>query len=90
MSDCPPDHVAYGCQQMADNAVTLHGIAYPFCEGIRAFPCGDHFHIGHPKRESGRMCRAYNGEAHRIRAEEFKAERKLAQELSRKREKGHA
>lgn len=44
---CPPDHLEYLSQMLADNAVILHKMIHPTCVGIQAFPCGDHWHIGH-------------------------------------------
>lgn len=31
----------------AANMVKLHKISAPDCTTINAYPCGDHFHIGH-------------------------------------------
>lgn len=56
MSHCPPDHMEYLSQMLADNAVTLHSFTHPGCTGIRAFECGDHWHIGHEDWRNKRDC----------------------------------
>lgn len=59
---CPREHVAYGSQMLADNAVTLHLMRCPWCVSIEAFACGDHFHIGHRNAKKGRDCKARDAE----------------------------
>lgn len=44
---CPPGHVEYPSEMVANNAVTLHMFVHPGCTKIEAFECGDHWHIGH-------------------------------------------
>lgn len=44
---CHVDKVEYLSQMLAENAVVLHQLSAPECTTIQAFPCGDHFHIGH-------------------------------------------
>lgn len=44
---CHVEKVEYLSQMTADNAVTLHQLSCPDCTTIAAYPCGDHFHIGH-------------------------------------------
>jgi len=34
---CPPGHVEYPSQMLADNAVTLHYLLYANCKGYNAF-----------------------------------------------------
>lgn len=55
---CPREHVAYGSQMLADNALALHLMRCPWCTSIEAFACGDHFHIGHRDPKQGRDCKA--------------------------------
>lgn len=50
-------HVDYDSQQLADNAVILHEMAFPYCQGIHAFECENHFHIGHRSRRIGEQCK---------------------------------
>ena len=58
VAPCPPRHVEYLSAMLADNAVVLHGIANPSCQGFAAFPCGDHYHVGHTSPEVGNRCKA--------------------------------
>lgn len=44
---CPPDHIEYLSEMLAENALTLHDFMHPGCVGIQKFRCGDHWHIGH-------------------------------------------
>ena len=53
-----PGHFRYDSEMLANNAVTLHRLASPDCEGIYAFPCMDHFHIGHRKPSQSARCKA--------------------------------
>lgn len=55
---CPPGHLVYGSQQVATNATELHKMSSPWCSSIEAFPCADHFHIGHSNKEGRELCRA--------------------------------
>lgn len=57
---CPAHHVAYGSEQVASNALTLHTMANPTCPGVHAFVCADHFHIGHVEVGAGKRCKAAN------------------------------
>lgn len=41
------DKVEYLSQMLADNAVELHRMSAPDCTTITAYPCGDHWHLGH-------------------------------------------
>ncbi len=54
---CPPKHVEYLSEGLALNAVTLHKMRNPNCEGAEWFPCGDHFHIGHHTALQGYACK---------------------------------
>lgn len=54
---CPPSHVVYLSQSLADNAVTLHAMSRPHCAAYNAFVCGDHWHAGHPDKTSGDACK---------------------------------
>lgn len=56
LSRCPSDHTTYLSQAVADNAVTLHLFKSPHCTTINAFPCGDHFHIGHTSKAGKEAC----------------------------------
>jgi hypothetical protein len=49
---------SYGSQALAENAVILHRLSLPNCEGIEWYPCGDHFHIGHPSLAAGGRCKS--------------------------------
>lgn len=60
---CPANHTEYLSQSVADNAVTLHQFKSPDCTDIRAFPCGDHFHIGHTSKAAKDKCMEANGTA---------------------------
>ena len=44
---CHVEKVEYLSQMLADNAVELHHLSCPDCTTIGAFPCEDHWHIGH-------------------------------------------
>lgn len=50
---------------LAENAAELHRLEYPQCGGIHAFPCGDHFHVGHMRKSLGLACRAEHEGYHR-------------------------
>lgn len=52
------DKVEYLSQMLADNAVELHHFSAPECTTIGAYPCGDHFHIGHSGLTSDERARA--------------------------------
>lgn len=54
---CPPGHTDYPSQEVADNAVTLHQIAFPYCRAYHAWPHGDHWHVGHPDPAAGDHCK---------------------------------
>lgn len=56
---CPPGHTAYPSALVADNAVQLHTMAFRYCGGFHAWPCGDHFHVGHPDHDTGDHCKAH-------------------------------
>lgn len=55
---CPPGHTAYLSQTVAENAVTLHQMAFRHCGGYAPWPCGDHWHVGHPSLPIGQACKA--------------------------------
>lgn len=55
---CPPNHTEYGSEFLGNNAVTLHRMKNPYCEGVMMFPCGDHFHVGHTEPAIGQRCKA--------------------------------
>lgn len=55
---CPPDHDEYPSEFVAENAATLHRWIAVGCELIEAFPCGDHWHIGHRSHVAGELCKA--------------------------------
>lgn len=60
---CHVDKVEYLSQMLADNAVELHRLAAPECTTIQAFPCGDHWHLGHSgltadERRKAHACKA--------------------------------
>ena len=58
LSECPPGHLVYDSEMLAENAVTLHQLSLPDCPGgIHVFPCGDHFHIGHRRASQGDRCK---------------------------------
>jgi hypothetical protein len=62
MCDCV-DKVEYLSNMLADNAVELHHFSAPECTTIAAYPCGDHWHIGHDgltaaARRAARACKA--------------------------------
>lgn len=59
---CPREHVEYGSQMLADNAITLHLMRCPWCVSIEVFACGDHFHIGHNDPKLGKDCKARDAE----------------------------
>lgn len=44
---CTVEKVEYLSQMLADNAVQLHKLSSPGCTTIEAYPCGDHYHLGH-------------------------------------------
>lgn len=50
------DRVAYPSLEVATNAVYLHGLANLECAGVKAYECGDHWHIGHLSRASSAAC----------------------------------
>ncbi|WP_374457727.1 hypothetical protein [Nocardioides sp.] len=57
------EKVDYLSQMLADNAVELHKLTAPGCTTIAAYPCGDHWHIGHDgltaeARAKARTCKA--------------------------------
>lgn len=54
---CPPRHTIYLSEQVARNAVWLHRAAHPGCPAFGHFPCGDHFHVGHPTPLDGQRCK---------------------------------
>lgn len=53
---CPPRHVEYLSQMLADNAMTLHSFIHPGCPGTDRWECGDHWHIGHKTKEDKQIC----------------------------------
>lgn len=53
-------HVEYASEQLALNAQWLHAVRAPECPVLNVIECGDHWHIGHPDRESRLACRAAN------------------------------
>lgn len=54
------DRVPYPSAEVADNAVTLHHLANgEACAGVKAYACGDHWHIGHATREAAGECREH-------------------------------
>ena len=55
---CPDGHTVYLSQMLADNAVTLHRIRDAHCPAYSAFPHGDHWHVGHPSKGDGDICKA--------------------------------
>ena len=50
---------------LAENAATLHVLAYPLCGGVHSFPCGDHFHVGHRSARDGQLCKHAHEDYHR-------------------------
>lgn len=57
------EKVDYLSQMLAENAAELHKLSAPECTTIAAYPCGDHFHIGHDgltaeARAKARACKA--------------------------------
>lgn len=55
-----PEHPS---RMVAENAVELHKWSAPDCTTINAYPCGDHFHIGHDGatpalKAAGARCKA--------------------------------
>lgn len=54
--DCPANHTEYLSEFVASNAVTLHLFQNPTCTTIQAFPCGDHWHIGHVTKAGKAAC----------------------------------
>lgn len=48
----------YASHTLASNATELHALMCPKCEGTQAYPCGDHWHIGHVSRAAGDRCKA--------------------------------
>lgn len=56
---CPPHHTPYPSELVADNAVALHGIAFRYCRGYHAWPCDDHWHVGHPDTTTGEHCKQH-------------------------------
>ena len=71
---CPPDHTPYPSQQVADNAVQLHHMAFRYCQGFHAWPCGPtddrHWHIGHTHPRIGDHCKhhpTHRAQAKRLR-----------------------
>lgn len=60
---CTVEKVEYLSQMVAENAVALHKLSAPECTTIAAYPCGDHWHIGHDgltaeARARARSCKA--------------------------------
>lgn len=41
------DKLDYLSQAVAENAVVLHKLSAPDCTTIAAYPCHDHWHLGH-------------------------------------------
>lgn len=61
----------HGSQHLAENAVVLHGLSFPECPGtMQAYPCGDHWHIGHLQQGAGVECKARHADYHRGRPRE--------------------
>lgn len=56
---CLPGHTSYASAMLATNAVTLHVTAFLHCEGFHAWPCGDHYHVGHRTPATGRRCKQH-------------------------------
>lgn len=61
------DKVDLLSEATAANMVELHRMSAPECTAINAYPCGDHFHIGHDSstpeaKAAGAACKA----AHRF------------------------
>lgn len=57
------EKVEYLSEAVANNAVQLHLLSAPDCTTIAAYPCGDHWHIGHDgltteARAKARACKA--------------------------------
>lgn len=50
------DKVEYLSSWLAWNAVWLHELAHPGCAAVNAYPCGDHWHIGHTSRRAKAEC----------------------------------
>lgn len=73
---CPPGHTAYPSEQVATNVVELHRIAHVHCGGFEAWPCGDHWHVGHPSAAVGQACKSDPG--HRSRRARLAAARRDA------------
>lgn len=59
-------HLAYLSEYVARNAATLHAWTNPACPGVNVWPCGDHWHYGHPPGV-GLLCRARHVGAKRRR-----------------------
>jgi hypothetical protein len=55
---CPEDHLEYASETLAANAYVLHHWVNPSCQAFAWFPCGDHWHVGHPDRVLGEQCKA--------------------------------
>jgi len=45
-------------RMLAENAVELHRWTAPDCTTIEAYPCGDHYHVGHSSHAAGEACKA--------------------------------
>lgn len=58
MNPCPPRHVTYDSQALAENAATLHHWAYPGCPGFKAWRHDDHWHVGHTSSKRGDVCKS--------------------------------
>lgn len=54
-----PHKTEYPSRALAENAAVLHTMASldSKCTDVNAYPCGDHWHVGHTSRRAAKRCK---------------------------------